>query len=415
MRSLHVGIENLKIAIISMRSNVLRTVLTVLIIAIGIMALVGILTAVDAIKNTISSQFTSMGASTFTIIKKRPEAQGGDSEFRETAVRDITYDDARSFKDAYKFPARVSIFCDASWSATVKSETEKTNPNIEVTGADEEFFQNSGYEIGLGRNFTSSEVYSGSHVVILGSSLAKTLFKNNESPLEKTVNVGSGKYLVIGVTKEKGTSFGGGGDNFCVLPLNNVRQYFSSYPLSYKISIQPNDPAKLEQAKSEAEGLFRSIRKLTVYDDNDFTIRKSDSLANMLIENISVVTIGATIIGLITLLGASIGLMNIMLVSVSERTREIGIRKAIGAPSKVIKQQFLFESIVIGQLGGLLGIVLGILAGNLVSTATGGSFIIPWACIFLGVALCFLVGVISGYVPAVKASRLDPILALHHE
>ena len=177
----------------------------------------------------------------------------------------------------------------------------------------------------------------------------------------------------------------------------------------------PHDPKLLEMAVGEAEGVFRNIRKLTVYDENNFAIRKSDSLANMFLENISVVTIGATIIGLITLLGASIGLMNIMLVSVSERTREIGIRKALGAKSQTIKQQFLFESVFIGQIGGVLGIILGIIAGNLISLLTGGAFVVPWIWIIMGVILCFIVGIASGYLPAVKASRLDPIVALRYE
>ncbi|MBP7076708.1 MAG: ABC transporter permease [Bacteroidales bacterium] len=415
MRFLRIISENFKIALISMRSNVLRTILTVLIIAVGIMALVGILTAVDAIKNTISSEFTNMGASTFTIVKKRMHTRGGENELRQTAIRDITYDEARRFKNSFSFPARVSVIVDATWTATVKYENEKTNPNIQVMGSDEDYLFTSGNEIGLGRNFSPNEVQSGSNVVIIGNAIAEDIFKNKQSPIDKYINIGNGRYLVIGVLKSKGTSFGGAGDKFCIIPLTNARQNFTDYDLSFDISVLPYDAGKLDLAVSEAEGLFRNIRKLTVYDENDFEIRKSDSLANMLIENISVVTIGATIIGLITLLGATIGLMNIMLVSVTERTREIGIRKALGAPSRVIKQQFLFESVVIGQVGGILGIVLGIVAGNLVSTATGGSFIIPWMWILLGVLLCFIVGVISGYFPAVKAAKLDPIVALHHE
>ncbi|NLA24821.1 MAG: FtsX-like permease family protein [Bacteroidales bacterium] len=415
MRLIQVSLENIKIALNSMRSNLLRTSLTVLIIAIGIMALVGILTAVDAIKNTISTQFTNMGAGSFTIVKKRTVIHGAKADRRQTASKNITYPEANKFKSSYNFPARVSIYATATGSATVISEYEKTNPNISIIGADEEYFQNSGYEIGMGRNFTSSEVYSGSHVVILGSALARTLFKSNISPIGSFVSIGSGKYLVIGVTNEKGTSMGGGGDNFCILPINNVRQYFTSYPLSFVISVQPFETADLDLAISEAEGVFRSVRKLGVYDDEDFMINKSDNLANMLFENIAVVTIGATLIGLITLIGATIGLMNIMLVSVSERTREIGIRKAIGAPSTTIKQQFLFESIVIGQVGGVFGIILGIIAGNLVTKLTGGSFIIPWMWIGLGVLLCLVVGVVSGYLPAIKASKLDPIVALHNE
>ncbi len=171
----------------------------------------------------------------------------------------------------------------------------------------------------------------------------------------------------------------------------------------------------MDAAEGEAEGVFRQVRNLDVKDESDFHINKSDSIANMMIENLKFVTIAATLIGIITLFGAVIGLMNIMLVSVTERTREIGIRKAIGAKSSTIRQQFLFESVLIGQMGGAIGIILGILVGNLVSMIIGTSFFIPWPWIIMGVVLCFLVGVVSGYYPAQKASKLDPIMALHYE
>jgi putative ABC transport system permease protein len=407
--------ENLRIAVAAINSNKLRTILTILIIAIGIMALVGILTAVDSIKNTISNEFISMGANTFSIVKKRNFVRGQESNKRQTAIKDISYEDAKSFKKNYDFPAYVSISVDGTWGATVKYKSEKTNPNIYVMGVDQDYMQTSGYEILQGRNFIDNEIKSGNNVVILGNDIAKSLFSKNENPIDKFVSIGNAKYRVIGVLKPKGTSFGGDGDKFCMLPLNNARQAFPTSNFSYEINIKPYEPELLESAISEAEGVFRNVRKLTVYDENDFRISKSDNMANMLIDNISVVTIGATIIGLITLLGATIGLMNIMLVSVAERTREIGIRKAIGAKSSTIKQQFLFESVFIGQIGGVLGIILGIIAGNIVSFATGSPFYIPWLWIIMGVFLCFLVGIISGYFPAVKASKLDPIIALHYE
>ena len=415
MRLFSIFRENIRIAWASILSNKLRAILTVLIIAIGIMSLVGILTAVDSIKNTISNEFLDMGANTFSIVKKRNYVYGHEGSKRQTAIKNISYDDAKSFSKNYNFPAWVSLSVDGTWGATVKYKSEKTNPNIYVQGVDVGYLNTSGYNIQRGRNFLDEEVLSGNFVVVLGNSIAETLFCHNENPIGQYINIGNAKYRVIGVLQNKGTSFGGEGDRFCLLPLNNVRQTFPTAGYSYEINVKPYSSEQLEEAISEAEGTFRNIRKLTIYDDNDFEISKSDNLAKMLIENISVVTIGATIIGLITLLGATIGLMNIMLVSVSERTREIGIRKAIGAQSATIKQQFLFEAIFIGQLGGVLGIILGIIAGNLVSFATKAPFYIPWLWIGLGVLLCLLVGVISGYFPAVKASKLNPIIALRYE
>jgi putative ABC transport system permease protein len=413
MRISNLLIDNIKISVNSIRSNLLRTILTVLIIAIGIMALVGILTAVESIKSTISGEFQSMGANTFTIRKEGSRTHGG--ERRKVENKKIDYDEALRFKEEFKFPARISIYVNGTGMATIKYMDEKTDPNINVYGIDENFLYTSGRDIAVGRNFSSSEVLSGENIIIIGSELKETLFTSGEGAVDKFIFVGNIRYRVVGVLQEKGTSFGGDGDKICYIPLTNARQNFAISERSFVISIMPDDPELLDFAVGEAEGVFRNIRKLTIYDNTNFAVRKSDSLANMLIDNISVVTIGATIIGLITLLGASIGLMNIMLVSVSERTREIGIRKALGAQSTTIKQQFLFESIFIGQMGGVLGIILGIIAGNMITLITGGHFIVPWLWILLGVVLCFIVGVASGYLPAVKASKLDPIVALRYE
>lgn len=209
---------------------------------------------------------------------------------------------------------------------------------------------------------------------------------------------------------------GMGGDKVCIITLNNVRQYFSRPNMSFTINIMANSPQQMEAAISEATGRFRIIRNLHAGNEDDFEITKSDNLANLLIENTQKVTAGATFIGIITLLGAAIGLMNIMLVSVSERTREIGIRKAVGANHKTIRNQFLVEAIVICQLGGLLGIILSIIMGNIFSFfVLEGSFIMPWAWTILGFTICMVVGLISGLYPAVKASRLDPIESLRFE
>ncbi|MBI4646272.1 MAG: ABC transporter permease [Bacteroidia bacterium] len=406
--------ENFRIALRSISANLLRTILTVLIIGIGITALVGILTAIDALKASIGSEFSRMGANTFTIQNRGMHIHMGDNHNR-IDYRYISFREAQRFKKEFNFPAVVSVSVSGTWTATLKYKSNKTNPNIPVIGIDELYITTSGYNIAQGRNFTEQEIQLNRNVAIIGSELKKNLFNNNENPLDKVVNIGNGKYRVIGVLEEKGTSMGGRGDKLCFLPLTNLRQNFSRPDMSYRISVMLTDSKFFDFAIGEAEGLFRIIRKLRKSDENNFEIIKSDSLVSMMMDNIKYVTGAAIIIGLITLIGAAIGLMNIMLVSVSERTREIGTRKAMGANSKVILWQFLFESIIIGQFGGILGIVLGIMAGNVVSSFTEGPFVVPWLWIVSGILLCIAVGLASGIIPAVRASKLDPIDALRYE
>ena len=406
--------ENFQISINSIRTNLLRTSLTTLIIAFGIMSLVGILTAIDSIENSITSEFSSMGANTFSIQNRASFSEGGQHE-RKKNFSNITYRNAVEFKENFKFPSTVSISVYASGAATVKSGSKKTNPNINVVGIDENYLVSYAKELELGRNFTDQESENGRYLAIIGKEVADKLFAKQEDPIGKTIVVGAGRYKVAGVLKSKGTGFGGDDDRIVYLTVNNVRTNFSAPWQSFTNKVKPREITALDVAVSEAEGVFRIVRGLSAADKSDFTIEKSDSLAKMLIENISYVSIAAILIGIITLLGAAIGLMNIMLVSVSERTREIGTRKAIGARSSTIKQQFLFETIFIGQMGGVLGIILGVIVGNIMSLITDSPFLVPWGWMFGGVAVCFVVGIISGYFPAVKASRLDPIEALRYE
>jgi putative ABC transport system permease protein len=353
-----------------------------------------------------------MGANTFSIVNRDSRVRVGG---RVERYKSIEFREAMKFKEEFNFPALVSISTSASDIATVKYKSKKTNPNIPVVGSDENYLITSGYEIKKGRNFTINDIQANAHVVIIGSGLIKDIFEDGEDPIDKVISIGNGKYKVIGVLKEKGSRFGSSGDKICILPITSVRQYFSRPNMNFRISVLPKDSKILKAAINESEGIFRVIRKLRSFENNNFSIETSDSLSNLLIKNIRYVTIAATIIGIITLFGAAIGLMNIMLVSVTERTREIGIRKAIGAKASIIRRQFLYESILIGQLGGFFGIILGILIGNVVSLVTGGTFIVPWFWILSGVLLCFVVGLISGLFPAIKASKLDPIISLRYE
>lgn len=406
-------VENIRIALVSIRTHLLRTILTVLIIALGITALVGILTAIESIKSSISSNFARMGSNTFNIRNHEMRMHGGGD--RANNYRNITYEEAMEFKERFSFPAVTSVSTPGTFGATAKYGSKKTNPNIMIMGVDDNYLITSGYDLEIGRNFSKKEITNGDNVIIVGKEIITKLFTNQESAVDKQISIGPKKYKILGILKEKGSSMGFSGDKSCIIPISNLRQFASGKELSYTINVMVRNTILMDVAIGEATGTFRVIRKVMPGEKNNFAVEKSDNLARLLIENIQYVTMAATIIGLITLLGAAIGLMNIMLVSVSERTREIGIRKAMGATSKMIRDQFLVEAIVIGQLGGLLGIVMGIMVGNIMSVILGSSFVVPWIWIFSGILLCVLVGLASGIFPAIKASRMNPIEALRYE
>lgn len=409
--------ENITIALQAIRANLLRAVLTLLIIAFGIMALVGILTSIEAIKGALTDNLASMGTNTFNVIRKGSGLGGGRRGQRRVVGDKITFEQAQAFKKRYQYPAWVSRSALGSVSSVVKHQSKETDPTTTIYGTDENYLRVAGYTLAVGRNITAWECEQGRHVAILGKDIRERLFPNLplSSILGRAITIRNIQFRVIGILEEKGSSLSFNGDQMVLLPLQTLRQYFGSQTNSYNLSVMVSDAVDMVPAMAAAEGLFRQIRRVPLNEESDFELEKSDGLIALIVENTSTLQAAAIFIGLITLLGAAIGLMNIMLVSVTERTREIGISKSLGATRRTILVQFLVEAVVICQIGGFVGIVLGILAGNGVTYIIGGAFVIPWAWVLLGFSLCFMVGILSGLYPAVKAARLDPIEALRYE
>jgi len=411
------ALDTIKEALASIRANFLRAVLTLLIIAVGITCLVGILTAIDTILFSMSDSFNRMGANTFNIYPSGDGVRGNRNGKDAKQGDPIDFRQAMEFKEAFQYSgAKVSINTFCKWNSTVKYKDKKTNPNIRLIGIDENYLSASAYDIEYGRNFTQTEVESGDHKIILGNELVNTLF--NEKP-EKAINeiirVGNTRYKVIGVLASKGSSMSASNDRRVFIPLLNAKRYYGFADKNYTVMTAVKDPTTIEDAIASATGSMRNVRSLKAVEENDFEIRKSDGILETLKDITTELRLGTIAIALMTLFGAAIGLMNIMLVSVTERTKEIGIRKALGATRFNIMFQFLMEAVVITILGGILGIILGIIVGFIVAVAIKGRFVIPFQWMLLGIIVCVIVGVISGLYPALKASRLDPIDALRYD
>ena len=411
-RRLTLAAENIAMAFRAIRSNKLRSSLTIAIIALGITSLVGILTAVDSMDATLRNAYSRMGAGIINI-RSLYSMPAGMHRIRNQ--REISRAQAERFTDYYSTPATVSIFTTVLSGTRAEAGQRRTNPTTDVIATDGNYLRYNMLELSSGRGISSADVEGGRSYCILGDNVARTLFEAQDDPVGQTVHISGRSYIVIGVTAPVGNNAGGSMDDNILVPYTNALANLASSTPDFTIGILPEPSVSSETAATEAEMTFRAVRRLAPFDDADFRITRSEAVIEELNSTMRTLTIAAIVIGLVTLTGATVGLMNIMLVSVRERTREIGTRKALGAASKRIRAQFLMESVIIGQTGGLIGIAAGILIGNIIAAVMQASFVIPWLWMLLAIALCMAVGILSGYIPAKRAAALDPIECLRYE
>jgi putative ABC transport system permease protein len=422
--------DNFSLAFRMVRSNKLRTGITVAIIAFGIMALVGIITAIKAMNQKFTESFSTMGANTFTIrFRERGLRFGngnnegiklekkGKKEKLGSLGKSITRYEAEEFMQRFDFPAKKGISVFGNRNNTVAYKNKATHPNVLAFGGDESYLELNGFTLAAGRNLNRTDIHTGRNVCLIGNDVAKKIFPDwgpSDKLVNEVVRINNIPYRVLGVLASRGSSFGFSRDNLIITSYTNASRNFSA-GFSYVIAVMTPDIYNVNEAMGEAESVFRAVRKLNTAEQSNFALDRSDSIAQKAMNSLRFLTISATIIGLITLIGAAIGLMNIMLVSVSERTREVGLIKAVGGKRKAISRQFLLEAIIISVLGAICGIILGVLAGNLFSLFLDTAFVVPWNWVLYAIIICTLAGLLAGIYPALKAGRLNPIDALRYE
>lgn len=417
------------LAFTTVKSNKLRTGITISIIAFGIMALVGIITAIKAMNQKFSESFSTMGANGFTIRYKERNMRFGNGSSEVTVSKKgrkekksnfnkiITKDEAEYFVSHFSYPGIVkSISIFANRNNIVSYNQKKTSPNVVLLGGDENYLELNSYKLIAGRNMTPSEVNTAQNVCILGYDIAKNFFTDAiDRSINRTININNLPYKILGVLESRGSTFGFSRDNMVITSYKNIAHNFSGNNSSYVLAVKVNDLQNMDNVMGEAESLFRAVRKNKITEESNFTVDRSDSMVETAMKSLRYLRWAAIVIGLITLLGAAVGLMNIMLVSVAERTKEVGLIKAIGGKKQLVSRQFLLEAVIISIMGALCGIILGIGIGNLFSIVLKTGFVVPWDWVIYGIVICTIVGLAAGIYPAIKAGKLNPIEALRYE
>lgn len=406
-------IESIKMAMESIRTNKLRSSLTLLGISIGLFSIIIVMTAIEAIQGSVEDTFNQIGKNNFYISKMPAVRIGGHGTWRKYRKRkDLTIKQAKKLRELTTLPDAIGVSYSRS-SQIVKYNGEATNPDVSLTGMNYDQLMINDIEIVEGRNFSKADMNLGKRVCVIGQDVVKKLFPQID-PVGEQIKIEDLVLTVIGVVKKQGSTFGQSQDNFVIIPLEvYVKKYGDNRSATF--SIRAPSYELLEATKEEVIGALRTIRKVKPGEENDFEIITYDQLITQFNDLTKYFKMGAGVIAFIALIAAGIGIMNIMLVSVTERTREIGIRKAIGAKKSVIRSQFVTEAIVLSQVGGLIGILLGLIGGNIVAVVMNVSVVFPIDWIVIGLAVTTFVGVLFGVYPAVKASNLDPIEALRYE
>ncbi|MDZ7763363.1 MAG: ABC transporter permease [Melioribacteraceae bacterium] len=404
--------ESIIMALNSLSTNKLRSVLTLVGISIGLFSIIIVMTAIGAVQKTVEESFSSIGTNNF-IIQKFPAVRVGHGSWRQYRNRkDLTAEDGERLRSMTILPEAIGIELDRG-GKVVKYGGESTNPNVNLVGVNLDNLKTSDRTVAVGRAFSKQDLDYNKKAIILGKTVADKLYAFID-PIGTEVTVDNQKFEVIGVFEEKGSVLGSGQDNFVSIPLSTYQRIYGSDE-NGSYTIMAPSPELMERTMDEVIGALRVIRKVPLGEDNDFEIVTNDQLVDQFNELTQYFKLGAGVVAFIALLAAGIGIMNIMLVSVTERTREIGIRKAIGARKAIIRSQFVAEAVVLSQIGGIAGIIIGVLGGNLVAIAIGVSVVVPIEWILIGLTVTTFVGIAFGVYPAIKASNLDPIEALRYE